>query len=90
VPVLRKRHPETRSYFCVPGGPYLIPYLAAAASVGLMYYLKVGNPVVWGFFPIVWLTFIVWLAIGLVVYFSYGRRKSKVAANVALSISKGG
>ena len=33
----------------------------------------------WGFFPLVWLGFVIWFAVGLIFYFSYGRHKSTVA-----------
>ncbi len=79
VPVLRSRHPELKGAFTLPFGPYVIPILAAVTAAGLIYYLRVGNPVLWGFFPLVWFAFIVWLLIGLIFYFSYGRRKSTVA-----------
>lgn len=79
VPVLRKRHPELESAFTLPGGPYVIPALSAITAVVLMYFLKVGNPLVWGF-PLVWFSFFVWMALGLVVYALYGSRKSTVAA----------
>jgi basic amino acid/polyamine antiporter, APA family len=75
VPVLRIRHPELKSSFEVPGGPYAVPVLSVIASVVLIYFLRVGNPLVWGI-PIVWLGFVVWLVIGLTFYFSYGRRRS--------------
>jgi APA family basic amino acid/polyamine antiporter len=78
VPLLRKRHPELKSAFVVPGGPYVIPVLSAISALGLMYFLRVGNPLVWGWFPLVWLSFLVWLGIGLAFYFIYGRRKSSV------------
>lgn len=83
VPVLRRRHPELKSAFTVPGGPYIIPTLSAFTALGLMYYLKVGNPLVWGFFPLVWLGFLVWFVVGLIFYFSYGRNKSTVALEEA-------
>ncbi|HEV3153881.1 MAG TPA: amino acid permease [Candidatus Baltobacteraceae bacterium] len=83
VPILRTKHPELKGAFEVPGGPYVIPVLSAVTALGLMFYLKVGNPVVWGFFPIVWLWFLVWLVIGLVFYFLYGRKKSTVALQEA-------
>jgi basic amino acid/polyamine antiporter, APA family len=79
VPVLRKRHPDLKSAFTVPGGPYTIPAFSAVSALFLMYFLKVGNPLVWGFFPLVWLSFLVWFVAGLIFYFSYGRRKSTVA-----------
>jgi basic amino acid/polyamine antiporter, APA family len=79
VPVLRKRHPEMRGSFKLPFGPYIIPVLSAVTALFLIYFLKVGNPLVWGFFPLVWLGFLIWLVVGLIFYFSYGRRKSTVA-----------
>jgi hypothetical protein len=57
--------------------------LSALTALGLIYYLKVGNPVAWGFFPIVWLWFLIWLALGLVFYYAYGRHKSTVAIEEA-------
>ncbi len=83
VPVLRKRHPEFRGSFEVPWGPYVIPVLSAVSALFLIFYLKNGNPVVWGFFPLVWLGFVIWLVIGLIFYFSYGRNKSTVALEEA-------
>ena len=79
VPLLRLRHPELRSDFIVPGGPFVVPILSALSALVLMYYLKVGNPLVWGFFPLVWLGFVIWFAVGIIFYFGYGRRKSTVA-----------
>ena len=79
VPLLRQRHPELKGSFTIPFGPYAVPALAALSALGMMYYLKNGNPVVWGFFPIAWLGFLIWLTVGLFFYFSYGRRKSTVA-----------
>jgi APA family basic amino acid/polyamine antiporter len=78
IPVLRKRYPQLRGAFTVPGGPYLIPVLSALAAFGLILFLKVGNPAIWGFFPLPWLGFIVWLIVGLFLYFSYGRSHSTV------------
>ena len=76
VPVLRRRHPELTGKFTLPFGPYIIPVLSAVSALVLIYFLKVGNPLVWGFFPLVWLAFLIWLAMGLAFYFSYGRRSS--------------
>ena len=78
VPILRKRHPEMTGRFTVPFGPYIIPTLSAITALGLIYFLKVGNPEFYHI-PIVWFWFVVWLIIGLVFYFAYGRRKSTVA-----------
>lgn len=83
VPMLRKRHPQLVGTFKLPGGAYVIPMLAAISALFLIYFLRVGNPLVWGFFPLVWLAALVWLVIGLIFYFSYGRRKSTVALQAA-------
>ncbi|HEY5341473.1 MAG TPA: amino acid permease, partial [Candidatus Aquilonibacter sp.] len=82
VPILRHRHPEMQGKFTVPFGPYIIPILAAVSALFLIYYLKFNNPLVWGFFPLVWLVFLAWLVIGLVFYFAYGRRMSTIAVDL--------
>jgi APA family basic amino acid/polyamine antiporter len=79
VPLLRRRHPELKGLFKLPFGPYVIPALSAISALFLIYFLRVGNPLVWGFFPLVWLAFTIWLMAGLLFYFFYGRRKSTVA-----------
>jgi len=83
VPVLRSRHPELTGKFTIPGGPYVVPVLAALSALIMIYFLKEGNPVLWGFFPLVWFAFLVWLVTGLVFYFAYGRNKSSVALQEA-------
>src|SRR5579862_2327356 len=83
VPLLRKRHPEFKGSFEVPWGPYIIPVLSALSALFLIFYLKNGNPLVWGFFPLVWLGFVVWFLVGLLFYLSYGRQKSTVAIEEA-------
>jgi len=61
--------------------------LSAVTALFLIYFLKQGNPVVWGFFPLVWLGFLIWLTAGLILYFSYGRHKSTVALEEAAGIA---
>jgi basic amino acid/polyamine antiporter, APA family len=87
VPLLRKRHPELKGVFEVPFGPYAIPIASALAALGLIYFLKEGNPLVWGFVPLVWLAFAVWLVIGLAFYAGYGHRKSTVALQEAEGVA---
>ncbi len=87
VPLLRRRHPELVGSFKVPFGPYIVPVLSCLSALGLIYYLKNGNPLVWGFFPLVWLGFVVWFSIGLIFYFSYGRHKSTVALELTESLA---
>jgi basic amino acid/polyamine antiporter, APA family len=66
VLILRRRQPERRRGFTVPGGP-VFPVLSVIFCVLLM----AGLP------TMTWLRFFVWLVIGLVVYAAYGRRRSE-------------
>lgn len=63
--ILRVKEPARQRGFTVPLNP-VIPLMGVAACVFLM----TGLP------GITWIRFIVWLALGLVVYFSYGMRHS--------------
>jgi amino acid transporter len=49
-------------------GTPLVPLLAILSCLWLMLNLSVGT----------WIRFLVWLVIGLIVYFSYGARKSRL------------
>ncbi len=68
VIVLRIREPERRRGFRVPGG-HVIP----ALSVVFCLLLMSGLPI------ITWLRFLIWLSIGLVIYFFYSRHRSEFA-----------
>jgi len=68
VIVLRWREPERRRGFRVPFGP-VIPLL----SVVFCFLLMAGLPI------ITWFRFLIWLAIGLVIYFFYSRHRSEFA-----------
>ncbi|WP_425565103.1 amino acid permease [Saccharopolyspora taberi] len=68
VPVLRARRPDLERPFRVPLSPWL-PVLAALLCLYLMSNLNV----------ITWLRFGAWLVLGLVIYFGYGRRRSRLA-----------
>ncbi len=65
VIVLRVRHPNKPRPFKVPLYP-VTPIISAVACLALIAGLEISN----------WLRLVVWLAIGLVVYFSYGFRHS--------------
>jgi APA family basic amino acid/polyamine antiporter len=67
VLVLRKTRPDLQRPFRVPWVP-VVPIMGVLTCLGLMATLP-GDT---------WLRLIVWLVIGLVIYFSYGRRHSKV------------
>lgn len=65
--VLRVREPNRVRPFRVPWSPYT-PLLAAASCIFLMVQLP----------AVTWIRFGVWLAVGTVVYFSYGYRHSRL------------
>jgi APA family basic amino acid/polyamine antiporter len=65
--VLRRRRPDLPRPFRTPMVP-LVPILGILVSIGLMASLP-GNT---------WLRLIVWLAVGMVIYFGYGRSHSRV------------
>ncbi|MEN3166075.1 amino acid permease [Gluconobacter sp. OJB] len=67
VPVLRYRHPEAPRQFRVPGG-LLIPVLGVLSCGAVMVSLDL----------LTWIRLVVWLVIGLVVYFAYGIRNSRL------------
>jgi basic amino acid/polyamine antiporter, APA family len=68
VPILRRTRPDLRRGFRVPLVP-LIPILAAVACLWLMLNLLVET----------WLRFVIWMAIGVVLYLAYGRSHSVLA-----------
>ncbi len=65
VIVLRRTRPDLERGFRVPGVP-LLPIAAIAACVWLMLNLT----------ALTWVRFLIWMAIGVVIYFLYGRRHS--------------
>jgi APA family basic amino acid/polyamine antiporter len=67
VLVLRKRSPELARPFRAPWMP-VTPILGILIALGLMLGLPFET----------WVRLFVWLAIGLVIYFSYGRYHSRV------------
>ncbi|WP_163099047.1 amino acid permease [Peribacillus alkalitolerans] len=67
VAVLRKTHPDLKRGFKTPWVP-LIPILAVLFCGYLMMQLS----------SFTWMGFLVWLTIGLVIYFAYGYKNSKL------------
>jgi APA family basic amino acid/polyamine antiporter len=64
IMILRRRDPERPRPFRVPFGSYLLPVLGVISCLGLAYYLP----------PKSWMRFVAWLALGLIVYSTYGLR----------------
>jgi APA family basic amino acid/polyamine antiporter len=82
VLIMRRTHPEVHRPFRAPLGA-IVPILGILSCLLLMFSLPVAN----------WVRLFVWLFIGLVIYFSYGIRHSKItrdaqAANGAVSVSQ--
>lgn len=67
VLVLRYREPNLKRPFKTPFFPY-VPILGMLTSLGVMASLPRNT----------WLRLIVWMAIGIVIYFTYGRKRSKI------------
>lgn len=65
--VLRLRHLEPHAHrpFRVPGVPW-VPVLGILSCLGLMV----------GLAPLTWARLVIWIAIGLVIYFAYGRSRA--------------
>jgi basic amino acid/polyamine antiporter, APA family len=68
VIVLRRTRPDLARPFRAPLVPFL-PIVSALASLWLMLNLQSAT----------WIRFGVWLVVGLVIYFAYSRRKSRLA-----------
>ena len=68
VIVLRSKQPDRPRSFRVPWVP-LLPILSIVCCLVLMLSLPLET----------WIRFFVWLAIGLVIYFAYGRKRTAQA-----------
>jgi APA family basic amino acid/polyamine antiporter len=68
VIILRRRRPDAARPFKVPGG-YIIPVLGVISCSYLMLSLTVMT----------WVRFLVWLDLGMVIYWFYGRTHSQLA-----------
>jgi APA family basic amino acid/polyamine antiporter len=64
---LRRKRPDIRAAFRTPMVP-LVPLLSAGFSLALMYGLSAET----------WLRLVIWMAIGLVIYFAYGYSHSEL------------
>jgi APA family basic amino acid/polyamine antiporter len=65
VLIMRRTHPRVERPFHVPFGP-ILPVLGILSCLMLMFSLPAAN----------WARLFVWLAIGLVIYYFYGRKHS--------------
>jgi APA family basic amino acid/polyamine antiporter len=72
VLIMRKMHPEAERPFRCPGVPF-VPILGILSCLMLMFSLPADN----------WWRLAVWLVIGLLLYFLYGRHHSVVAREAA-------
>jgi APA family basic amino acid/polyamine antiporter len=69
VLIMRRTHPEAERPFRVRFVPF-VPVLGILSCLLLMFSLPSEN----------WLRLFVWLGVGLVIYFTYGRRHSRLGA----------
>jgi APA family basic amino acid/polyamine antiporter len=67
VMILRVRRPDLQRPFRTPWVPF-VPVMGIIVSLGLMASLN----------RVTWVRLIVWLIIGLIIYFTYGVKHSKV------------
>jgi len=67
VLIMRRTHPEVHRPFRAPFGS-IVPVLGILSCLLLMFSLPAEN----------WLRLIIWLAVGLTIYFTYGRHHSRL------------
>jgi basic amino acid/polyamine antiporter, APA family len=79
VIVMRRTNPEAKRPFRAPFVP-LVPILGIFTCLLLMFSLPYEN----------WVRLFIWLAIGLVIYFAYGRRHSVMAKYTLEEVAKHG
>jgi APA family basic amino acid/polyamine antiporter len=79
VLIMRRKYPNAERPFRCPWVP-VVPVLGILCCLMLMFSLPADN----------WLRLLVWLLIGLVIYFFYGRNHSVMAAYTANEIAKHG
>ncbi len=79
VLILRRRQPERARGFRVPWVPF-VPVASVICCVILMASLPVET----------WLRFVIWLVIGLTIYFFYSRRHSEFARRNGNAVPAGG
>jgi basic amino acid/polyamine antiporter, APA family len=75
VIVLRRTRPDLERGFRAPGVP-LLPIAAIVACLWLMLNLT----------GLTWIRFVIWMAVGVLIYFAYGRRHSMLAQREAADV----
>ena len=79
VLIMRRLYPNAERPFRCPGVP-LVPILGVLCCLMLMFSLPAAN----------WFRLLVWMAIGLCIYFFYGRKHSVMAEHLAKEIAEHG
>jgi APA family basic amino acid/polyamine antiporter len=79
VLIMRRTHPDAERPFRVPFVP-LVPMLGIAICLLLMFSLPAEN----------WLRLGIWLVVGFVIYFGYGRRHSTMSKHLEHEVSAHG
>jgi basic amino acid/polyamine antiporter, APA family len=77
VLVMRKKYPDAERPFRCPGVP-LIPVLGIITCLGLMFALPAAN----------WLRLAIWLGLGFIIYFAYGKNHSVMKKYLAAQAAK--
>jgi APA family basic amino acid/polyamine antiporter len=75
VMILRLKRPDIPRAFKVPGGPYIVPICGVLTSGALMYTATTHTLI----------RLFLWMGIGLVIYFTYGRKHSVLRAKLRAS-----
>src|SRR3954468_22368703 len=78
VLIMRRTNPEAKRPFRAPFYPF-VPILGILTCLMLMFSLPVEN----------WYRLIAWMALGLVIYFSYGYKRSALAAQTRAAVAGG-
>jgi APA family basic amino acid/polyamine antiporter len=79
VLIMRKKYPNAERPFRCPWVPF-VPIMGVLSCLLLMFSLPVDN----------WWRLFVWLAIGFVIYFFYGRHHSVMAKHLAREFAEHG
>ena len=79
VIVMRRTNPDLERPFRTPWVPFL-PLLGMASNLTMMFYLGWEN----------WVRLVVWLLVGFVIYFAYGRRHSTIGRELAAELAATG